>query len=612
MLNNNFTPCESKPFMRLAEDNSNAPILDYNIPQKNCLPLYSIQEVNILRKYLKKQYSGDPPKDNFWEALEDKGTASMERLFMSELQNGDKNFIDNVSLIQKSSLPVIFYNRKVVDSSTIFEPKSGGVANLVALKGNAKEVTYEQVKQNVIQASDVKDINLKTIQQMQANATVSTKDIQKVKIPSNISIEFDLDEMVKKFSEGFKGMVVKKPNGVLEIQYYPRQPKDPIPKFYIKFEMSLCSFLGNYGAGDTVSTFSLLPGEKTTITVNTYKNSAYSRSRSENVLESISESSINSFESAVQNQQGSSSEISNQFSQLTPGVTVNAATSGLMDLLYGHADASYQSPTTSNASISHLSQISSSVSSALAQTVNESNYFRDVNVNTSSYQTEESGEDTSITREIENANLSRTLNFVFRRLLQKYISVLWLKNVKFGFTLGTPETTVEVYPQGLKEMINKFVAPQFAEHVTKILLRQVYHIFNHNQQPVQFLECIELNSPTGRCNCSNLDIAEESQCFWVKKRDVEDSYDNITVPGVIMNVSEHVLRTPSVIVDALLGQGEALDCYNSNLQQQNIITQQLKNEQQRQAIAIIDGFSSAEEKAQNYKLVFGECCKEEK
>jgi hypothetical protein len=41
----------------------------------------------------------------------------------------------------------------------------------------------------------------------------------------------------------------------------------------------------------------------------------------------------------------------------------------------------------------------------------------------------------------------------------------------------------------------------------------------------------------------------------------------IPVPGLILNVSKNVMRTEGIIVDALLGQGEALDEYAKHLQE---------------------------------------------
>ena len=62
-----------------------------------------------------------------------------------------------------------------------------------------------------------------------------------------------------------------------------------------------------------------------------------------------------------------------------------------------------------------------------------------------------------------------------------------------------------------------------------------------------------------------------------KRKDLVQSYGDKTVNGIILNVTQRVLRTPSVIIDALLGQGEALDCYNEELQEAAVIAAQLAN-----------------------------------
>lgn len=46
--------------------------------------------------------------------------------------------------------------------------------------------------------------------------------------------------------------------------------------------------------------------------------------------------------------------------------------------------------------------------------------------------------------------------------------------------------------------------------------------------------------------------------------------EDFSVEGVILNVDRFTLRTPAVIVDALLGQGEALDCYGQKLQDETV------------------------------------------
>jgi hypothetical protein len=60
-----------------------------------------------------------------------------------------------------------------------------------------------------------------------------------------------------------------------------------------------------------------------------------------------------------------------------------------------------------------------------------------------------------------------------------------------------------------------------------------------------------------------------------------DNHNTFTVPGIIVNVGRSVMRTEGVIVDALLGRGEALDDYSKGLQAAAITQRNLANDQQQ-------------------------------
>jgi hypothetical protein len=76
---------------------------------------------------------------------------------------------------------------------------------------------------------------------------------------------------------------------------------------------------------------------------------------------------------------------------------------------------------------------------------------------------------------------------------------------------------------------------------------------------------------------------------------------NVQVPGIVMQVQKHILNTDSVIVDALLGQGEALDCYNIQLQQLNVLKEKLNHTEQLQKIEQI---SAVVNNADEYSKVY--------
>ena len=78
----------------------------------------------------------------------------------------------------------------------------------------------------------------------------------------------------------------------------------------------------------------------------------------------------------------------------------------------------------------------------------------------------------------------------------------------------------------------------------------------------------------------------------------------ISVKGIIKNVTHRVLPTDSVIVDSLLGQGEALDCFNLKLQDASVLEAELDNDVTQQKLDIINDITDPAEKAALYKKVF--------
>jgi hypothetical protein len=75
------------------------------------------------------------------------------------------------------------------------------------------------------------------------------------------------------------------------------------PRLLLVETYRLSSFLGNYGAGRTLATFSLLPGEKTTISVKSYTKTETEAKSASSILDSFSHDSSQDFENSVQAEQ---------------------------------------------------------------------------------------------------------------------------------------------------------------------------------------------------------------------------------------------------------------------------------------------------------------------
>lgn len=108
-------------------------------------------------------------------------------------------------------------------------------------------------------------------------------------------------------------------------------------------------------------------------------------------------------------------------------------------------------------------------------------------------------------------------------------------------------------------------------------------------------------------NCIDPSSTPDTVEYVRLKKDLSQIYNEREVKGVILDVTHRILRTPSLIVDSLLGQGEALDCYNQKLQDAATYNSLLQNDKLVQALKIVDQISDPIEKAKLYKKVFSEC-----
>jgi hypothetical protein len=593
--------------IRLGTDFANAPVLNYNMEQENCTNIKTRVPISIPREQFLDSAVTPPATaiDSFWAAIPALEIGVIVQKLITDLHTSKSMFFLNFDLLNKAEHPVVFYqniqplyhHEDTLQLNPLFPSylkyplyAANGKENAMAviIKGNKTShiASYAEVEFPVTESAVV------------TNPLLSRRRPTTVSFANGVASEFDIDVIASKFKDGYRGRIIRKFNGFIEIEFYKTTEFAPDPKIFIEYDLMLCSYLGDYGAGKTVGTFSLLPGEKTTISMRTYLDSSISRNRAENIIDSASESSANSFEKTIQDQNGMQGDTSSSHSESDDG---SASYSIPFILTVGGGAGS------SNSAEHHVSTITAHVESSVESHINQSNKYREVNINSSSSQSVSSGQETSIVRELENVNLSRTLNFVFRQLLQEYIVLLSLRNIRFGFGNGNPSSNRLVLSQSLKDLLGTLVKPQFVQPIYEQIIQQVSFILNYNEDQKRFFECRQFDTqPTDCCDGTHTD--GKSTCLWLRVKGLTDTFENFTVPGVILSAKRHVLKTPSVIVDSLLGQGEALDCYNMNTQQQAVITQQLNNQKLSQAIDIIDGFATNDDKAKFYKKVFGDCC----
>jgi len=193
-------------------------------------------------------------------------------------------------------------------------------------------------------------------------------------------------------------------------------------------------------------------------------------------------------------------------------------------------------------------------------------------------------------------------------MVQEYKVVTYLKNVKIVFSNGYPESTIITDFPNLLAMLGEVidtsvisVADAYAE-----IINRYCKIINYQGACFPFLE--EVNCDLGGCIGP---VTPTS--FWHINSSDTFILNNakVIVPGPILSLTNHILSSNASVADALLGQGEALDCYNSQMQQKAVDEQQLQNDGLTGIIKLLNNLPKDADKIQVAKI-FGryltDCC----
>lgn len=383
----------------------------------------------------------------------------------------------------------------------------------------------------------------------------------------------------------------------------PRPPEKIFPKILFFEKLQISNFLGNYGAGRVIKTFSLFPGEKTKISIKTYQKTVETETQKTNVgssiLDSVTEEAAVDFENSI------TSELSSKYTESEADILNSqkdyskSEGEGKASVLWGLVEASgkggseQETETTGEwGTRSAREEFAKSVSNALFKHSSRASSKRDVEVNTSSEAStevsEEKGKEQLIERAIENVNVSRTLNLVFRQMVQEFVSILHLTDVRIALY----DESSGPYPQYSIYELDKFLDEYFVQDeesrtiVKNGIIRELYYIFNYMDEPRQFLNKVSLEFPVDTIEGLGIELPEKVEYLTVNKsqKDKAVGREFIEVQGVILKENVITMRTDGVVVDAFLGQGEGLDLYSQGLQTETVRELHLSNNLKEQEI----------------------------
>lgn len=347
----------------------------------------------------------------------------------------------------------------------------------------------------------------------------------------------------------------------------------PKPQLALVEVYAVSSFLGDYGLGRTVKTMTLLPGEEMTMRIRTWRSSEMSTKESSSIFDSATVEAKDRFHSAVQRE---TTDKQTQTSQTEWHVEAEVGASwgwGSANVS-GGGGGQYHSG---------REQFASQVNNATQEHAREASNKRDTSITSTTERIERREDEEIIERVIRNVNLRRVLSFVFRELNQTYDTCMHLVEVKIGYSDGTPNSWREVPLSGLRGLLEEVLQNKIDETAQEIL-NLISVVFDEQDNPHNVLEQFTWDAAAngwipdrqpkrmvdGRWAPPQKDLYYRYRRGKIGQSDVE---------GVILRKTTVVLRTDSVLVEALLGEADALDEYAMVSQKADAEAKELANEQ---------------------------------
>lgn len=363
---------------------------------------------------------------------------------------------------------------------------------------------------------------------------------------------------------------------------------DPVPALFLVQVIGISAFLGEYGLGKTVKTFTLLPGETTTISTRTWRATEESVSLASSIIDSYTESAADRFADSVMTETTDTA---------TQDQTENWHAEAEVKGSFGFGSASVSGGGGGEYS-SSTEEFAKSVDEAVAEHSAESSAHRENTVTSNSERSESTEDEEVIERTITNINVGRVLNYTFRELNQMYHTRTHLKEVRIAFTNGNAGSWREEPVSAMRKLVAEVIDPKHVDAVCEDLLRTIAVAFDVRGLPVPVLDQVVLTNcgrtakvseavPDKQCRYP-APSADGTMYYRFKRGPLAQAADDpYAVEGVLLKERAVVMSTDSVVVESLLGVNSALDAYSTALQNEAIREKQLANDRMQLAQSIV-------------------------
>lgn len=420
---------------------------------------------------------------------------------------------------------------------------------------DASKLDDEELKQEVKQSlkSGFADEHiLPNARIRSSNLRFVENDSSELELKTNLPVseEFqslDVDEVLEMKKVGAELVLYTSMDGTIRHRSI-KKPVEVEPAFLLVETYRLASYLGSYGAGRVIQTFSLLPGEQTTISIRTFRKTEEERKQASSILDSFTEESATDFERTIENEQSDKETYEKSFAYHSEAEA--SASWG-----WGKAKVKGGVKGGTNSAREEFSKNSTSATDKHAQ---KASAKREVEIDTSYESREVEEEEKSTERKIENINLSRTLNFVFRQMNQEFITTSSLVDVRIAFFNGFGESRDEVTLPELDSLLETYVKEDHRDRVRTDIHDSLGSVLDYEGEiHDDFIE--------------EREIDDDNRYHRVRSEKTSTYKDPVTgteieVPGIIVSATKNSMRTDGVMVESLLGTGGALDQYAEQLQ----------------------------------------------
>ncbi len=543
---------KSAPLMEFDPDGT-APILSYNVPEPTQYTGRNLVFLELEEDCFREAVSKPPDKEQRLPVEQLK--AMSERELLALLRVGDRAAFPNI-VAPAATHAALFSAQIEVGASRMLNTATTSVLSK-ALRSRHVRPNLEPLVEPGMATEKVDAVSLPPALLGSALTAPALHDgALRPRLP-----DLDPAHIAEQAHAGKRLNVYRSLWGDYAYNFLEPPPERAKPRFVLVETYRLTSYLGAFGAGRTVNAFSLLPGEKTTISVKTFRHSEIDRKSASSILDSCTQESADDFENTVQNE---NSDKQNRAESFEYHAEAEASAS------WGWGSAKVSGGVKGGTS-SAREEFAKNVSSAVSKHAQKASAKRDVQVDTSAEVKESSGEETAIVREIQNVNSGRTLNFVCRQLNQEHIAILHLVDVRIGFFNGYAESAREVPLSQLAALLKEVVKEGSVDQARQALQAQLETLVADAQvNPAPELPFIEEHQVADGDGYQRIN----PRCVSIY---TDETGNEIRVPGLIASVSKVTMRTDGVIVDSLLGQGNALDPYAAGLRAAELTQRDLQN-----------------------------------